>query len=115
METHSKYCLKTTINKGAEMAKRKPTHPGEFVQEDILNELHISQGQLANALGVSRKTINELVNQKRGISPDMALRIGKFTNTNPKTWMNLQSSWDLWIASNSKESKSIEGIQPFAA
>lgn len=97
------------------MVKRKPTHPGEFVQEDILNELHISQGQLANALGVSRKTINELVNQKRGLSPDMALRIAKFTKTNPKTWMNLQSSWDIWIASNSKESKSIQAIQPFAA
>lgn len=97
------------------MVKRKPTHPGEFVQEDILNELHISQGQLANALGVSRKTINELVNQKRGLSPDMALRIAKFTKTNPKTWMNLQGSWDIWIASNSKESKSIQAIQPFAA
>ncbi|MBF0277348.1 MAG: HigA family addiction module antidote protein [SAR324 cluster bacterium] len=97
------------------MIKRKPTHPGEFMQEDILMELGLSQGQLANALGVSRKTINELVNQKRGLSPDMALRIGKFTNTNPKTWMNLQNSWDLWIVASSKEAKSIDKIQPFAA
>ncbi len=97
------------------MIKRKPTHPGEFIQEDILNELGFSQGQLAKALGVSRKTINELVNKKRGLSPDMALRIGKFTSTNPKTWMNLQNSWDLWIASRSKDAKSIEKIQPFAA
>ena len=97
------------------MIKRKPTHPGEFVQEDILKELGLSQGQLAKVLGVSRKTINELVNQKRGLSPDMALRIGKFTNTNPKTWMNLQVSWDLWEASNAKAAKSILKIQPLAA
>lgn len=97
------------------MIMRKPTHPGEFVREDILKELGLSQGQLAQALKVSRKTINELVNQKRRLSPDIALRIGKFTNTNPQTWMNLQTAWDLWVASNSKEAKSIENIQHFAA
>ena len=93
------------------MINRNPTYPGKFVQEDILKELGLSQGQLAQALKVSRKTINELVNQKRGLSPDIALRIGKFTNTNPQTWMNLQTSWDLWVASNSKGAKSIEKFQ----
>ena len=97
------------------MIKRKPTHPGEFIKEDILNEFDLSQGQLAKILGVSRKTINELVNQKRGLSPDLALRIGKFTKTNPKTWMNIQASWDLWIASKSKNARSIRKIQPYAA
>ena len=97
------------------MIKRKPTHPGKFVQEDILKEFGLSQGQLAKTLGVSRKTINELVNQKRGISPDMALRLGKCTKTNPRTWMNLQTAWDLWQASHSKMAKSIEKIHPFAA
>ena len=77
------------------MTKRKPTHPGEFVREDILKELGLSQRQLAYALDVSEKIINELVNQQRGLSPDMALRIGKFTKTNPKTWMNIQASWDI--------------------
>ncbi len=97
------------------MIKRKPTHPGEFVREDILKEFGLSQRQLAYALDVSEKIINELVNQQRGLSPDMALRIGKFTKTNPKTWMNIQTSWDLWEASNMKESaKSIFKIQPFA-
>ncbi len=85
------------------------------MQEDILKELGLSQGQLAQALKVSKKNINELVNQKRRLSPDIALRIGKFTNTNPQTWMNLQTAWDLWVASNSKEAKSIEKIQYFAA
>ena len=97
------------------MKKRKPTHPGEYVKEDILNEFGLSQGQLAKTLRVSRKTINELVNQKRGLSPDMALRLGKFTKTNPRTWMNLQTAWDLWEVSNSKTAKSIENIHPYAA
>ena len=97
------------------MIKRKPTHPGEFVREDILKELGLSQRQLANALNVSEKIINELVSQQRGLSPDMALRIGKFTKTNPKTWMNIQTSWDLWEASNMEEAaQSIFNIQPFA-
>ncbi|MDM8521831.1 HigA family addiction module antitoxin [Desulfococcaceae bacterium HSG8] len=97
------------------MKDRKPTHPGEFVQEDILNEFGISQEQLAEALGISEETVNELINQKCGLSSDIALRIGKFTNTNPKTWMNIQISWDLWIMANSKEAESIEKIQPVAA
>lgn len=97
------------------MKIRKPTHPGEYIQEDILDELGLSQNQLSKTLGVSRKTINELVNQKRSLSPDMALRLGKFTKTNPRTWLNLQTAWDLWEASNSKSAKSIEKIAPYAA
>jgi len=96
------------------MMKRKPTHPGEFVREDILNEFGLSRKQLAELLGVSEKTINELADQKRELSPDMALRIGRFTKTNPRTWMNLQTSWDLWQASNRKEAASIRKVQPFA-
>lgn len=96
------------------MKHRKPTHPGEYIAEDILNELEMSQSQLAKTLGVSRKTINELVNQKRGLSPDMALRLGKYTKTNPRTWMNLQTAWDLWEVSTSEAAKSIAKIEPYA-
>ncbi len=96
------------------MITRKPTHPGEFIKEDIIKELGLSQKQLAKALGVSRKTISDLVNQKRALTPCMTLRIGKFTNTNPKTWMNLQTTWDLWEASNTKLAKSIPKIRPFS-
>jgi len=54
------------------MMKRKPTHPGEFVREDILNEFGLSRKPLAELLNVSEKTINELADQKRGLSPDIA-------------------------------------------
>jgi len=92
--------------------KRKPTHPGEFVREDILEEFSLSRKQLAELLGVSEKTVSELADQRRGLSPDMALRIGRFTKTNPKTWMNLQITWDLWEAST-KKSASIRKVRPF--
>ncbi|RLC11008.1 MAG: addiction module antidote protein, HigA family [Deltaproteobacteria bacterium] len=94
------------------MMKRKPTHPGEFVREDILEEFSLSRKQLAELLGVSEKTVSELADQRRGLSPDMALRIGRFTKTNPKTWMNLQITWDLWEAST-KKSASIRKVRPF--
>lgn len=95
--------------------KKRPTPIGEFIQEDILAEFNISQGDLAKALKVSRKTINDLVNNKRSLSADMALRLGKFTKTSPQLWLGLQQDLDLWDALHSKKSKEIEDILSFAA
>jgi len=94
--------------------EHRPTPPGEFIKEDILHELGLSQAQLATLLGVSRRTINQLVNGKRKITADLALRLGKFTNTSPELWMNLQASLDLWDALHSVEKKPIDNIQPYA-
>ena len=80
------------------LPKRRPIHPGEFIREDILVEFGLTQQQLAERLKVHRRTINELVNGKRSVSADMALRLGKFTNTNPQMWLNLQNALDLWDA-----------------
>ena len=95
--------------------RKRPTPIGEFVQEDILNELHMSQGDLAQALKVSRKTINDLVNNKRSLSADMALRIGKFTKTSPQLWLGLQQDLDLWDALHSEKAREIKKIHSFAA
>ncbi len=97
------------------LPKNRPTHPGEFIKEDIIKELPITQEQLANKLGVSRRTINQLVNGKRRISVDLALRIGRFTNTTPEMWLNLQASVDIWDAHNSPSYSSILKIQPIPA
>jgi len=80
------------------LPKHRPIHPGEFVKEDILAEFGLTQQQLADRLKVHRRTINEIVKGKRSISADMALRLGKFTNTNPQMWLNLQNALDLWDA-----------------
>jgi antitoxin HigA-1 len=93
--------------------KYRPTHPGEFIKEDILNEFGLTQTQLATALGVSRQTITQLVHQKRGITSDMALRLGQFTQTSPELWLNLQLAVDLWEARHSPKARQIRRIQPF--
>jgi antitoxin HigA-1 len=80
------------------LPKHRPIHPGEFVKEDILVEFGLTQQQLADRLKVHRRTINEIINGKRSISADMALRLGRFTNTNPQMWLNLQNALDLWDA-----------------
>ncbi len=93
--------------------KYRPTHPGEFIKADILQELGMTQTQLAQVLGVSRHTISQLVNHKRGITLDMALRLGQFTQTSHELWLNLQLAVDLWDARHSSKAKQIRKIQPF--
>ncbi len=91
--------------------ENRPTHPGEFIREDILAEFGLTQAQLAEKLGVSRRTINQLVNEKRGITADMALRLAKFTNTSPQLWLNLQQAVDLWDAYHSPHPTSFNNIK----
>ena len=78
----------------------RPTHPGVFIREDILDELKLTQEELAHRLGVSRRSINQLINGRRGVTADMALRLGQFTNTSPQMWLNLQMAVDLWDAAH---------------
>jgi addiction module HigA family antidote len=85
------------------LPKSRPTPPGDFIKEDILEEFGLTQRELAEKLGVSRLTINQLVNGKRTITADMALRLGKFTKTSPQMWLNLQNMVDLWDAYHSAD------------
>ena len=82
------------------MAKRKfqPVHPGEILAEDFLKGMEISQYRLAKGIGVSPRRINEIVQGKRGITADTALRLGKFFTMEAHFWMNLQSHYDLEVA-----------------
>ncbi len=83
---------------GKEMIKRKPTHPGELLLEDVIKPLGITITGAARKLGVSRKTLSEFVNQKSSLSTEMALRIAKATKTSPESWLNMQIKLDLWNA-----------------
>jgi addiction module HigA family antidote len=94
------------------ISEYRPTHPGEFIREDILLELELTQQELADKLGVSRRSINQLVNEKRSVTADMALRLGKFTNTSPQVWLNLQTAVDLWDAMQTTDS--FDSIQAYA-
>lgn len=75
---------------------RKPTHPGITLKEDVLEPLNLSVTEAASNLGISRKALSELTNERSSLSPDMAVRIAKATNTTAESWINMQSKLDLW-------------------
>ena len=73
-----------------------PTHPGEMLREDFLPDYGLTTTSLAAALGVSRQTINELVRERRAISPIMALKLARLFRNSPEFWMKAQHTRDLW-------------------
>ena len=77
---------------------RTPTHPGEMLLEEFLKPLGLTQRDLADGINVPYQRINELVNQRRGITPSTALRLAKFLGMTPDFWMNLQQRWDIYHA-----------------
>ncbi len=81
---------------------RKPTHPGEILLEDILKPLNLTISEAAKILGVSRKTLSEIVNQKSGITPNMAVRIAYATITTAESWIRMQGKYDLWLVMQEK-------------
>ena len=80
------------------MNTRKPTHPGNVFLEDVMKPLNLNVTETAKMLGVSRKALSEFVNEKSSLSPEMALRIAKATNTSAESWMNMQLKLTLWNA-----------------
>ena len=80
--------------------KRQPAHPGRILRNHHLDPLSMKIAELANVLGVSRKTVSKLANERGSITPDMALRLSRAFSTSPDLWMNLQKNYDLWHVSN---------------
>ena len=78
--------------------KRRPTHPGGILKRHYIEPLALSISEIAKDLGVSRKTISKIVNEKGAVTPDMALRLSKAFNTSPELWLNMQTKYDLWMA-----------------
>ena len=78
--------------------KRRPTHPGEMLREDFLPDFGLTVATLAEAIGVSRQSINELLRGRRALSPEMALRLARLFGDSPEFWMNAQRAVDLWDA-----------------
>ncbi len=76
--------------------RRKPTHPGVIIKEDVLKPLNLTITDAAKDLGVTRKALSELINERSALSPDMAVRIARATKTSPESWMNMQQKLDLW-------------------
>ncbi|MEI2611813.1 MAG: HigA family addiction module antitoxin [Candidatus Promineifilaceae bacterium] len=93
--------------------KIPPIHPGEVLLEDFMQPLGLSQYALAKALHVYPRRINEIVQGKRAITADTALRLARFFGTSAEVWMNLQSLYDLETAKDALENQVLEEIMPY--
>jgi addiction module HigA family antidote len=91
-----------------------PTHPGEMIREDFMPDYELTTASLANALGVSRQTINELLREKRSLTPTMALRLSRLFGNSPEFWLNAQHARDLWESEN-RFKKELKKIRPLNA
>lgn len=85
--------------------KRRPVHPGEILKADVMPEIGISQGEFANLLGVSRRTVNEILQERRSVTVDMAHRLARVLNTSPDVWLGLQLDVDIWDAQQERKSE----------
>lgn len=91
---------------------RRPIHPGEIIRFEYLEPLNLSQQKLADAIGVTRVRINEIILGKRSVTPDTAFRLAKFFNTTPDFWINLQMNIDMWdtLQTHKNEYNKIRGV-----
>lgn len=84
------------------MAMRNPPHPGGIVRRQCLEPLGLSVTEAAKGLGVTRQALSDLLNERAGVSVDMAIRLSKAFGSSPETWLGLQMAYDLWQARKRK-------------
>jgi antitoxin HigA-1 len=99
---------------GAVRRNIRPTHPGEILREDFMPDYGLSVASLAEAIDVSRQTINELLRERRALSAGMALRLARLFGNSPDFWLNAQRAVDLWDAQQAIGDQ-IERITPLSA
>jgi addiction module HigA family antidote len=103
-------------NEGGVVPKRKrqlpPVHPGEILREDLMKPLGLSANRLARDLRVPVTRISEIVNGRRSVTTDTALRLGRFFGSTPQFWMNLQAAYDLNVAMSSSADKITRDMRP---
>jgi len=92
-----------------------PTHPGEVLREDFLKPLGLSQYALAKALDVPQVRVSEIVNGKRAITPDTALRLARYFGTSPEFWVGMQATYDLEMARDQVGAEIESTVRPRAA
>ena len=93
----------------------RPVHPGEILREDFLIPLGMSANALSKALNVPAPRINDIVRERRGISADTAMRLARYFGGDARSWMNLQSAYDLRVAEIENAKRIAKEIVPAAA
>jgi antitoxin HigA-1 len=99
----------------AKADRLSPIHPGEILYEDFMKPFGISMNRLALDLHVPVTRIAEIVHRRRGITPDTALRLGRYFNTSARFWMNAQSSYDLEVAQDELQRTIERDVHPLVA
>ena len=94
------------------MKKLPPIHPGEILLEEFMKPLGLSQNALARHLGVDPRTVNQIVNRKRAVTANMALRLARYFRMTPGFWMNLQARYDLETAKDTAEAEIRRTVKP---
>ena len=97
------------------MPMKEPPHPGRIVRQECLEPLGLSVTDAARALGVSRNALSELVNERRGISPEMAIRLAKAFGSSAAVWAGLQLDYDMAQAMKRADRINVQRVQPAAA
>ena len=97
------------------MPMKNPVHPGRIVRQDCLEPLGLSVTDAAKALGVTRQALNNVVNEKSAISPEMAIRLSKAFGSTPDTWVKMQAAFDLAVALRSESKIHVERYEPLPA
>jgi len=95
--------------------KLKPVHPGEILREDFMAPLGLSMNKLALELRVPVTRIAEIVHERRGVTPETALRLARFFGTTPMFWMNLQAAYDLAVAEDETLERIERDVHPLPA
>ncbi|MEO8342187.1 MAG: HigA family addiction module antitoxin [Gallionella sp.] len=91
--------------------KRAPSHPGTLLREVVLPELGITQGEFADRLGVSRRTVSEILHERRPITPDMAIRLGKLLGNGAGIWLRMQQVLDVWTLEQQGDYRHIHQLE----
>jgi addiction module HigA family antidote len=82
----------------ARRSNRAPTHPGALLREDVLPAINLSVSEVAKRLRITRQQLHRVLAEKAGVSPEMAIRLGKFCGNGPDLWIRMQEAHDLWVA-----------------
>ncbi|TVR61316.1 MAG: addiction module antidote protein, HigA family [Spirochaetaceae bacterium] len=91
----------------------RPIHPGEMLREDFMPDFELTVSRLAQALGVSRQSVNELIRERRSVSPEMALRLSRLFGNSAEFWLNAQRAVDLWDTEQSV-GPDIQRVEPLS-
>ncbi len=93
------------------MAMHNPPHPGEFIRTVYVEPFELSVRSLAESLGVAPSTLNRIINELSGVSPEMALRLSKALGRSPESWMAMQHNYDLWHAKRTADLSAVKKLQ----